>query len=120
MDGTPVFLQDIWPTRAEIQVVEQKYVIPAMFKEVYDKIEKGSTNWANLVAPDGKLYPWDPSSTYIKHPPYFDNIQKVNYILRYIYIYIYFIFNFIFFHKFFMCLTNNLIIISIIIRNYQK
>ncbi|PBC30251.1 cytoplasmic aconitate hydratase [Apis cerana] len=76
MDGTPVFLQDIWPTRAEIQVVEQKYVIPAMFKEVYDKIEKGSTNWANLVAPDGKLYPWDPSSTYIKHPPYFDNIQK--------------------------------------------
>lgn len=76
MDGTPVFLQDIWPTRAEIRVVEQKYVIPAMFKEVYDKIEKGSSNWANLVAPDGKLYPWDSSSTYIKHPPYFDNIQK--------------------------------------------
>ncbi|XP_006609084.1 cytoplasmic aconitate hydratase-like [Apis dorsata] len=76
MDGTPVFLQDIWPTRAEIQVVEQKYVIPAMFKEVYDKIEKGSTSWANLVAPNGKLYPWDPSSTYIKHPPFFDNLQK--------------------------------------------
>ncbi|XP_003695791.1 cytoplasmic aconitate hydratase [Apis florea] len=76
MDGTPVFLQDIWPTRAEIQVVEQKYVIPAMFKEVYNKIEKGSTNWANLVAPDGKLYPWDSSSTYIKRPPYFDNVQK--------------------------------------------
>lgn len=90
MDGTPVFLQDIWPTRAEIRVVEQKYVIPAMFKEVYDKIEKGSSNWANLVAPDGKLYPWDSSSTYIKHPPYFDNIQKVNYMF-YFYIFLFYI-----------------------------
>ncbi|KAL0114125.1 hypothetical protein PUN28_011439 [Cardiocondyla obscurior] len=75
-DGTPIFLQDIWPTRAEIQVVEQKYVIPAMFKEVYNKIEHGSSNWASLVAPDGKLYPWDVNSTYIKNPPYFDNLQK--------------------------------------------
>ncbi|XP_032675195.1 cytoplasmic aconitate hydratase-like isoform X1 [Odontomachus brunneus] len=75
-DGTPVYLQDIWPTRAEIQTVEQKYVIPAMFKEVYDKIEKGSNSWASLVAPDGKLYPWDTNSTYIKNPPYFDDLQK--------------------------------------------
>lgn len=57
--------------------MEQKYVIPAMFKEVYDKIEKGSHSWANLVAPNGKLYPWDASSTYIKNPPYFDELQKV-------------------------------------------
>ncbi|XP_011347901.1 cytoplasmic aconitate hydratase isoform X2 [Ooceraea biroi] len=75
-DGTPIFLQDIWPTRSEIQAVEQKYVIPAMFKEVYSKIEHGSSNWANLVAPEGKLYPWDADSTYIKNPPYFDNLQK--------------------------------------------
>ncbi|CAL7937707.1 unnamed protein product [Xylocopa violacea] len=75
-DGTPVYLQDIWPTRAQIQAVEQKYVIPAMFKEIYSKIEKGSSSWANLVAPDGKLYPWDANSTYIKSPPYFDNLQK--------------------------------------------
>ncbi|CAK9808400.1 Cytoplasmic aconitate hydratase [Anthophora quadrimaculata] len=75
-DGSPIFLQDIWPTRAEIQAVEQKHVIPAMFKEVYSKIEKGSPNWASLVAPDGQLYPWDASSTYIKNPPYFDNLKK--------------------------------------------
>ncbi|KYN21853.1 Cytoplasmic aconitate hydratase [Trachymyrmex cornetzi] len=75
-DGTPIFLQDIWPTRSEIQAVEQKYVIPAMFKEVYSKIEHGSDNWASLIAPDGKLYPWDINSTYIKNPPYFDNLQK--------------------------------------------
>ncbi|XP_020278953.1 cytoplasmic aconitate hydratase-like isoform X2 [Pseudomyrmex gracilis] len=75
-DGTPVYLRDIWPTRAEIQAVEQKYVIPAMFKEVYSKIERGSSNWANLVAPEGKLYPWDATSTYIKHPPFFETLEK--------------------------------------------
>ncbi|XP_015434791.1 PREDICTED: cytoplasmic aconitate hydratase-like, partial [Dufourea novaeangliae] len=75
-DGSPIYLQDIWPTRTDIQTVEQKHVIPAMFKEVYRKIEKGSSNWANLVAPDGKLYPWDSTSTYIKNPPYFDDLQK--------------------------------------------
>lgn len=48
-----------------------------MFKEVYSKIEHGSDNWASLLAPDGKLYPWDINSTYIKNPPYFDNLQKV-------------------------------------------
>ncbi|KAG7200609.1 hypothetical protein KM043_001167 [Ampulex compressa] len=75
-DGTQIFLQDIWPTRAQIQAVEQKYVIPAMFKEVYSKIEKGSDSWANLSAPSGKLYPWDVTSTYIKSPPYFDDLRK--------------------------------------------
>ncbi|XP_003487432.1 cytoplasmic aconitate hydratase [Bombus impatiens] len=75
-DGTPIYLQDIWPTRSEIQVVEQKFVIPAMFTEVYSKIKQGSSSWANLLAPDSTLYPWDASSTYIKSPPYFENLQK--------------------------------------------
>lgn len=75
-DGSPIFLRDIWPTRSEIQAVEQKYVIPAMFKEVYSKIEHGSETWANLVAPHDNLYPWDINSTYITSPPYFDNLQK--------------------------------------------
>ncbi|KAG5345457.1 ACO1 hydratase, partial [Acromyrmex charruanus] len=75
-DGSPIFLRDIWPTRSEIQAVEQKYVIPAMFKEVYSKIERGSDNWASLVAPSDNLYPWDINSTYITSPPYFDNLQK--------------------------------------------
>ncbi|KAG5335296.1 ACOC hydratase, partial [Acromyrmex heyeri] len=75
-DGSPIFLRDIWPTRSEIQAVEQKYVIPAMFKEVYSKIERGSDTWANLVAPSDNLYPWDINSTYITSPPYFDNLQK--------------------------------------------
>ncbi|XP_011505193.1 PREDICTED: cytoplasmic aconitate hydratase-like isoform X2 [Ceratosolen solmsi marchali] len=75
-DGSEIYLRDIWPTRSEIQAVEQKYVIPAMFKEVYEKIERGSNNWASLVAPNGKLYPWDEQSTYIKRPPYFEALEK--------------------------------------------
>ncbi|XP_066996456.1 cytoplasmic aconitate hydratase [Anabrus simplex] len=75
-NGKPVYLKEIWPLRKEIQEVEQKYVIPAMFREVYNKIETGSQNWVNLVAPEGKLYPWDSNSTYIKHPPFFEGMTK--------------------------------------------
>ncbi|KAG8595286.1 hypothetical protein GDO81_001480 [Engystomops pustulosus] len=73
-EGKPVFLRDIWPTRDEIQAVERKYVIPGMFKEVYEKIEKVNESWNNLKAPTDQLYPWDPKSTYIKSPPFFDNL----------------------------------------------
>lgn len=75
-DGSPVFLRDIWPTRAQIQEVEQKYVIPAMFKEVYAKIQVGSEKWQQLNAPAGKLYPWSDNSTYIKRPPFFDGMTQ--------------------------------------------
>jgi len=75
-DGSPIYLRDIWPTRKDIQIVEQKYVIPAMFQEVYAKIETGSQNWQSLNAPAGKLYPWSNDSTYIKRPPFFDGMTK--------------------------------------------
>lgn len=76
-DGKPVFLHEVWPLRTEIRDIEQQYVIPAMFHEVYAKIQTGSPNWAQLKAPEGKLYPWDPSSTYIKNPPFFEGMTKV-------------------------------------------
>ncbi|CAF4943302.1 unnamed protein product [Pieris macdunnoughi] len=75
-DGSPVFLNDIWPTRAEIQEVENKHVIPGMFKEVYEKIEQGSSSWQCLSVPEGQLYGWDPNSTYIKRPPFFDDMGR--------------------------------------------
>lgn len=75
-DGQPVYLRDIWPSRKEIHTVEQQHVIPAMFKEVYSKIELGSEAWQSLQAPEGKLYPWDNSSTYIKHPPFFEEMSR--------------------------------------------
>lgn len=75
-NGANVFLRDIWPTWEEIHLVERKYVIPAMFQEVYEKIEEGSSAWQSLQAPAGQLYPWDESSTYIKHPPFFDGMTR--------------------------------------------
>lgn len=58
-EGRAVYLSEIWPSRQEIHEVEQKYVIPAMFREVYEKIEVGSPAWQSLQAPVGQLYPWD-------------------------------------------------------------
>ncbi|XP_046651570.1 cytoplasmic aconitate hydratase-like isoform X2 [Daphnia pulicaria] len=75
-DNKPVFLRDIYPTRKEIQAVEQQFVIPAMFQQVYSRITKGSDSWNKLEAPQYDLYPWNESSTYIKKPPFFDDMTK--------------------------------------------
>ncbi|KAG7461910.1 hypothetical protein MATL_G00196130 [Megalops atlanticus] len=74
--GKEIFLRDIWPTREEIQEVERDFVIPAMFKEVYAKIENMNERWNSLKAPSDKLYTWDPKSTYIKSPPFFDGLTR--------------------------------------------
>ncbi|XP_071782192.1 cytoplasmic aconitate hydratase [Centroberyx gerrardi] len=73
-EGKEIFLRNIWPTREEIQAVEREFVIPSMFKEVYEKIEKVNERWNSLIAPSDKLYTWDPESTYIKSPPFFDGL----------------------------------------------
>lgn len=75
-DGSSVFLRDIWPTRQEIHAVEQRCVIPKMFKEVYNRIELGSTSWQELEVATGSYYNWDANSTYIKRPPFFDNMTR--------------------------------------------
>lgn len=73
--GGPVYLRDIWPTREELQGVERQYVVPAMFKETYSKITEGNYNWNSLEASESLLYPWDLKSTYVKSPPFFDNMS---------------------------------------------
>lgn len=73
--GQDVYLRDIWPSREEIQEVENKNVLPAMFREVYSKIQFGNQRWNSLYAPDSNLYPWDAKSTYIKPPPFFNNMD---------------------------------------------
>ena len=72
--GNPVFLRDIWPSRLELQEVERQYVLPVMFKETYAKVTEGNRNWNALRAYDSQLYPWDVKSTYVKNPPFFDNM----------------------------------------------
>lgn len=73
--GNPVFLSDIWPSRSELQEIERQYVLPAMFKETYSKITEGNKNWNDLLTSDDQLYPWDPLSTYVKSPPFFDKMN---------------------------------------------
>merc|ERR1712151_308578 len=68
-------LEDIWPTRAEVQAVTGASITPEMFKGNYDTILEGSEMWQNLEAPEGKLYTWDESSTYIHNPPFFQSTQ---------------------------------------------
>lgn len=72
--GKKIFLKDIWPMREEIQAVERKHVIPGMFKEVYQKIETVNKSWNELDVSSDKLYAWNPKSTYIKSPPFFENL----------------------------------------------
>ncbi|GFR10001.1 cytoplasmic aconitate hydratase [Trichonephila clavata] len=73
-DGQDVYLRDIWPQREEIQEVETKHVLPAMFREVYSRIQFGNKRWNSLSAPEGSLYAWDLNSTYIRPPPFFNDM----------------------------------------------
>lgn len=75
-DGKPVMLNEIWPSREEIQEVEQKFVKPAMFREVYSRIESGNEKWNSLNAEASLHYNWNPESNYIKNPPFFDNMTN--------------------------------------------
>jgi aconitate hydratase len=72
--GKPVYLRDIWPTQQEVNEAVQKCVQPEMFTKVYSDAFKGDERWAGLAVPKSDQYTWDPKSTYVKHPPYFDNM----------------------------------------------
>ena len=75
-EGAPVYLQDIWPSRQEIQEVERCHVLPVMFEETYSKVTEGNKSWNNIQYSDSTLFPWDISSTYIRNPPFFKNLSK--------------------------------------------
>lgn len=74
--GAPVFLRDIWPSVAEVAAVASKSVSQAMFSTAYATVFQGDSRWRGIPIPQGATYAWDPSSTYIKHPPYFDGMSK--------------------------------------------
>ncbi len=72
--GKPVFLKDIWPSQREIQDTILKSVRSEMFQSKYAEVFEGDKNWTSLPTPEGDLYAWDPSSTYVKNPPYFTDM----------------------------------------------
>ncbi|MDX3354748.1 aconitate hydratase [Streptomyces sp. ME01-24h] len=75
-DGRPVFLRDIWPDRREIQEVVDSSLRPDMFTSGYADVFAGDERWRALPAPGGDLFTWDPDSTYVRRPPYFDGMSR--------------------------------------------
>jgi 3-isopropylmalate dehydratase small subunit len=73
-DGNPVLLKDIWPTAQEIQSVIDSSISSEMFKKDYASVFDGDHRWKSLDTPTGKTFEWDPKSTYVRKPPYFDGM----------------------------------------------
>ena len=74
-DGKPVHLADVWPSDAEVQALMLRSIDSQMFRDSYASVFKGDDNWANIKVPAGQRYAWDPGSTYVKNPPYFDGMS---------------------------------------------
>ena len=73
-DGNPVLLKDIWPSAAEIQAVIDASISSEMFTKDYATVFEGDHRWKSLDTPTGKTFEWDPQSTYVRKPPYFDGM----------------------------------------------
>ena len=73
-DGNPVLLKDIWPSAQEIQSVIDESISSDMFTKDYATVFEGDHRWKSLDTPTGKTFDWDPQSTYVRKPPYFENM----------------------------------------------
>ncbi|SDM10621.1 aconitase [Franzmannia pantelleriensis] len=73
-DGNPVYLQDIWPSQAEIAAAVEK-VKTEMFRKEYAEVFDGDDVWKAIDVPQSEVYEW-PESTYIQHPPFFEGMGK--------------------------------------------
>ena len=73
-DGNPVYLRDLWPSQKEVQDLIAADIDSGMFKSSYASVFTGDKNWNSLEVPKGENYTWDPASTYVKHPPYFEGM----------------------------------------------
>ncbi|HEU5021737.1 MAG TPA: aconitate hydratase AcnA [Bryobacteraceae bacterium] len=74
-DGKPVYLKDIWPAPEEVDEAIRATVNAEMFRSSYGEAFKGDENWQKLPAATGDVFAWDEKSTYIKKPPYFDEMN---------------------------------------------
>jgi aconitate hydratase len=72
--GKNVYLHDIWPTSQEVEAVVTRSARTEFFSKEYSQIFDGDANWNSLKVPSGSIYEWSNDSTYIKRPPYFDEL----------------------------------------------
>lgn len=70
--GKDIYLSDIWPSEEEAESIIQKFITRKMFIDRYSNIFNGDANWKNIQCGNSVVFDWDPNSTYIQNPPYFD------------------------------------------------
>ena len=73
-EGNDVFLRDIWPDAAEVQRTIDSSISTEMFTKEYGQVFDGDDRWRSLPTPDSEVFEWDPRSTYVRKPPYFDGM----------------------------------------------
>jgi aconitate hydratase len=73
-DGRPVYLRDLWPTAKEVDDMIRTAVQSSMFRQTYKEVFTGDERWQGLPVPEGDVFAWDPASTYVRRPPYFDGM----------------------------------------------
>jgi aconitate hydratase len=73
-DGMPVYLRELWPTEREIQETMLSAVSSDMFRQQYADVFSGDERWRSLTVPTGDRFEWDRYSTYIRNPPFFDDL----------------------------------------------
>lgn len=73
-NGRPVYLKDIWPSRDEIKKALESAPMSEVFREKCAEMERGIEEWEKLEAPATELYQWDPNSTHIRRPPFFEGM----------------------------------------------
>ncbi len=73
-DGNPVYLREVWPSQDEIRDTVAHALRPEMFEQEYSNVFGGNAAWNEISIPEGELYRWDPASTYIREPNFFDDL----------------------------------------------
>ncbi len=76
-DGRPVHLADIWPTPQEVRAAVTDAVNGDLFRDAYASVFDGDDRWRALPVPEGERYAWDPASTYVANPPFFEGMTLV-------------------------------------------
>ena len=72
--GSNIFLRDIWPTEEEVAAAVSANIAPDMFTTVYQDVLTGTEQWQTMNAPEGAMFEWEPDSTYIKAPPFLEDV----------------------------------------------
>ncbi len=70
----PVYLKELWPSQDEIRQAVSRAITPDLFTSEYGSVFEGDETWNGIVIPEGELYQWEPTSTYIQEPPFFADL----------------------------------------------